>query len=116
MIPKELLSGIRAALLDMLDGLGGKVTALAEILTESPVKVRAGARVTGMSADDLLALIKSPAAFEAFRASLLTQWPAGIVFRLPPKSIAVAADDKTVIFDLDVFTNLTRPLSLTQKI
>jgi hypothetical protein len=115
MTSKELETSLKLALVEMLEGTGGKVTALAEILSESPVKALCGVRVTGIAPDDLLAIVKSPTAFDALRASLINQWPEGFVFRLPPKSIAIAADEKTVIFDLHIYTELTKPMSLTRK-
>lgn len=115
MTPKELETSLKSALVEMLDGTGGKVTAMVEILTDSPVKVLCGVRVAGIAPDDLLPIVRSDTTFDAFRAALVRDWPTGIVFRRPPKSIALAADDKTVIFDLHIYTELTKPMSLTRR-
>lgn len=115
MTSKELETSLRTALTDMLEGTGGKVTALAEILSESPVKALCGVRVTGIAPDDLLPIVRSDTTFDAFRSAILAQGHNGIVFRRPPKSIAIAADEKTVIFDLHIYTELTKPMSLTRK-
>ena len=115
MTSKELETSLKLALVEMLEGTGGKVTALAEILSESPVKALCGVRVTGIAPDDLLPIVRSDTTFDAFRTALVREWPTGIVCRRPPKSIAIAADEKTVIFDLHIYTELTKPMSLTRK-
>ncbi len=87
----------------------GVPTVKQQIIKQQPVELIVGVTIEGHAPDAVLAACST----SALRAAFKTTWPVNMIGGHRDKTIAIAADKETVIFNLVLCSvNLTAPDSL----
>ncbi len=107
---KELEADLKTFAQSLVAGITDKPTVLLSKLGDKPIKYRIGIAVTGHPDETIKALITR----DALQAAQLGVWPENVVMACNPKSIATAADGRTVIVDVSLYgITIDLPRNLT---
>lgn len=110
MTPTELATDIQSFASRLVAMLTDKPIVKQQILSHAPLKVRVGIRAAGVAPEAIQAALTSAAMREAWLAT----WPENTHGGCDPQSIALAGDDKHIVFDLTIFSvRLETPEFLT---
>ena len=108
--PDELAADIVTFCTHVFEPIGVP-TVKQQVIKQQPLEVIVGVTIEGQTPEDVLAA----GSISALRAAFSLTWPVNMVGGHRDKTIGIAADKTTVIFNLVLCSvNLTAPNSLTK--